>query len=61
VSRVTRDQLVAVTLLKWMRHLVEAYRGPEDFGRFKQYLAEILNEKNFKADAILADAATEIL
>jgi len=58
-GKVTRDQVIAVTMIKWFRHVVEAYSGPLE--GFRAYLCSVLNEKNFKADAILAEAATEIL
>ena len=60
-GRVTRDNIIAITMLKWIRRLVEGYRGPPDFEKFKAYLCDVLNEKNLKADGILAEAATEIL
>lgn len=60
-GKVTRDQIIAITLLKWVRSIIDAYKGPENFKDFKTYLNRILNEKNFKADAILAEAATELL
>jgi len=59
--KVTRDQVVAVTMLKWFKQAVESYKGPLDFEKFKAYLIGALNEKNFKADEILADAGDEIL
>jgi len=58
---VTRDQVVAVTMLKWVRRMVDSYHGPREFDAFQQFMREALDEKNFKADQILADAAAEIL
>jgi len=60
-GNVTRDSIIAITMLKWIRDLVDSYQGPSDFETFRAYLCAVLNEKNFKADAILAEAATEIL
>lgn len=57
---VTRDQIIAVLLLKWFRRVVDNYAGPDDLAHFREYIHRYLDEKNFKADRILAEAAEEL-
>jgi hypothetical protein len=59
--KVTRDQVVAVAMLKWFKQAVDSYDGPLDFANFRAYMVRVVDAKNFKADEILADAGAEIL
>lgn len=55
-SVVGRDQIIALSMVKWFRILVEDYEG----GDLKGYLMKFLDEKSVRADVILAEVAKEI-
>ena len=57
MGHVTSDQLVAGAMVKYVRRLVEEYKGPKNFEAFKTYLLKTLQEKNGRLDEVLADAA----
>jgi len=59
MSKVTRDQIVAVTAVKRFLKLVTEYRGPR--ARLRTYLIRKLQKMDTTADWILAEAFTEIL
>lgn len=56
---VTQEEMVAVAALKWIRELVENYRGSPD--QLKAWLLKQLEEKETHADEILAAAYDNVL
>jgi len=59
MSKVTRDQIIAVVAVKRFKKLVAEYKGPPT--GLHNYLIRKLQEMDRTADWILAEAFTEIL
>jgi len=59
MSVVEKHEVVAAAAVKMMKELVAGYRGPEE--KFRGYLIRKLEEKDRKADALLARLVDEIL
>jgi len=59
LSKVTRDQIIAVVAVKRFKRLVAEYKGPP--ARLRAYLIRKLQEMDRTADWILAEAFSELL
>ncbi|MEM2364261.1 MAG: hypothetical protein QXL32_05430 [Candidatus Bathyarchaeia archaeon] len=52
-------EVAAVAAIKWFRHLIESYKGPED--RLREWLLAQLTEYEGRGDEALARLMEEIL
>ena len=59
MSSVSRNEVVAAAAIKYLRDLIVSYKGsPEKLGA---YLLRKLDEKNLKADQLLAQIMDDII
>jgi len=61
VSTVSRHEVVAAAAVKKFRDMILTYNGPKTYEKLREYLLRKLDEKNLKADQLLAQILDEII
>jgi len=61
VSTVSRHEVVAAASVKKFRDMILTYNGPKTYEKLREHLLRKLDEKNLKADQLLAQILDDII